>query len=104
MLGVLRPLGFKKSGTNFTRDYGEVYAMLNLQRSSASTSDMAIVTVNYGVYLKAVDTFLQRPSKKVASVYDAHWKRRIGRVLPQVDDKWWTLESEQDAGEAGGEI
>jgi hypothetical protein len=101
MKDLLKPLGFKKQGSTFRRETVDAIQLVNLQRSSSSSKDLPIVTVNFGFTLKVWREAwgAQRP---VTSVWDSDWNQRLGRYLEM--DKWWPLEDEASAKSAGTEI
>jgi len=100
---TLRPLGFKKKGSALVADRGDVLHVINLQKSTSSTADTRIVTINLGVYSKTLAGCLGTASS-VASVWDCHWQERLGFLGPEPMDKWWTMQTESDAHKAGQEM
>src|SRR5262245_1071001 len=98
-----RPLGFKKKGSTFVADRGDVLQVINLQKSTSSTADTRIVTINLGIYSKTLAGRLETASS-VTSVWDCHWRERLGFLGPEPMDKWWTMQSEADAHKAGQEM
>jgi len=99
----LKLVGFKKKGGTFVRETRESYEIVNLQRSQSSTATSVTVTVNLGVYVRAVDAFIGRPPRPVTSVWETHWQQRLSHLLGE-NDKWWTVSDETTASEVGTAI
>ena len=38
------------------------------------------------------------------NILDSHWRERLGYLLPERHDKWWEVQSHEQAHEAGVEI
>ncbi len=71
--------------------------MVDLQSSTGSSRDALRVTCNLGI---RVDRLADRPGP---SVWDAHWRVRIGSFLPDPHDHWWECTSDEEARQAGRE-
>ena len=97
--GVLRPVGFRKSGAKFWRALESVIHLVTLQSSQSSTADSARVTVNLGIWLPALDDPGEKPD-----IWEAHWQERIGFLMPARNDVWWDVASETEAAAAAAEI
>ena len=95
---VLKRRGFRKSGLNFSASRSGVTLLVNLQSSTGSSQDALKVTCNLSI---RVDSLTDRPG---TSVWEAHWRERIGFFLPDPHDSWWECASDQDARQAGREI
>jgi hypothetical protein len=95
----LKPRGFKRRGAYFLRSVEDVVHLISLQSSSSSTQDSARVTVNLAVWCKILDDTGAAPS-----VWTAHWRKRIGRLMPANGDLWWSLLSDRALDAAATEI
>ena len=96
---ALVPLGFRRKGLVFTRQLGEVTHLLSLQSSTSSTASLLKLTVNLGVWVSS----LAEPGSK-PNLWSAHWRERLGFLMPQRIDYWWEISSDQDAERATREI
>jgi hypothetical protein len=94
----LRQMGFKGSGQSFTLPSETHWVLLGFQKSMASNAKAVRFTVNETAASKrawlearSVRSYLpERPSANIS--YGAFaWQRRIGRLLPDTQDKWWTV-------------
>jgi len=103
MRGLLKPLGYLKKGLIFEKDYSQIIHLIGLQKSRDSTALAIKVTVNLGVWLKSLTPIRAgRPDRP--SVWDAHWRYRIGHLLPEKCDKWWWVTNDAEAQMTAKEI
>ena len=100
---VLKPLGYRKSSASFQRAIGDVVHLVEVQGSSANVADDARFTINIGVFAPALDYEDVREFTK-ASISEAHWRMRLGDLLPSRQDLWWRVSSLGDAEAAAVEI
>lgn len=98
IMELLKPLGYKKSGFIFTKDIGELVFMIGLQSSTTSTSKEPKVTLNVGIWIKILS------DNKKASIWECQWRSRIGKLMPENSDKWWSMASIEDAVKVSIEI
>jgi len=91
MAEVLRAAGFRKKGTHFARDIADVVHLVTLQSSVGSTADAVRVTVNLGVWVPALE------GDAIPDIWSAHWRERLGFVMPDKRDVWWDAASEGEA-------
>lgn len=103
MREVLRPAGFRKQGLTFFADRGDVLLLVNLQSSSSTSKIRMKITVNLGAFSRVIAGEEGAPPN-ARSLWDAHWRERIGCLAPKREDKWWTVESDAEAEEAGAAI
>lgn len=101
LTAVLKPKGFKKSGSTFSASNEDLTYFIDIQSSQGSNAAMLKMTVNIEIYSSTVyklqDTSL--PEK-----WSRHYKERIGFLLDNPHDKWWTINNEQDANDSANEI
>jgi hypothetical protein len=93
---ALRALGFKGSGQTFELADERFWALLGFQKSLASDRSMVKFTVNFCVIDKAQYSAREEasylPPKPMPNIRGGPgWWERIGEVLPQRHDVWWTL-------------
>ncbi len=94
---LLAPLGFRKAGTLFSADRGEVVHLIQLQSSQKSTAQQILVTVNVGV-------FVPRLGPATPGIPQSHWRQRIGSLMPERQDKWWSINNVGDSKTVAAEI
>lgn len=99
---ALKPRGFAKSGFTFRLRNLDTISIVSIQSSTSSASALAMVTVNLGVHVPALQD-PQRPDKN-PSAWSVHWHQRIGHLLPQKSDVWWSIRSVQEGNTAAAEI
>jgi hypothetical protein len=92
---LLRSRGYIKSGSTFRLRTLDTIFIISLQSSDSSTSTLAKVTVNLGVHVPALQD-PQRPEKN-PSASSVHWHERIGRLMPEKRDIWWSIHSAEEA-------
>jgi hypothetical protein len=85
-------------GFQFTRDTGDVTHLVSLQASTASTSSALKATVNVAVWIPALE------ENAKPDVWSAHWRNRIGHLMPEHSDIWWYANSDEEAKSIGTQI
>jgi len=98
----LKPHGYSKNGSTFRLRSNETVRVISLQSSTKSTSVFAKVTVNLGVHVLALQD-PERPEKN-PSVWSPHWNQRIGHLMPENRDIWWSIYSAQESVSVASEI
>lgn len=98
---ILKPKKFKRSGNTYSLSNGDLTYFINVQSSMSSTAATLKLTLNIEIYssliYKLEDTSI--PEKR-----SRHFTRRIGSFLENPDDKWWAIESDNQANDAADEI
>jgi hypothetical protein len=72
---------------------------VSLQASTSSTAQSLRVTLNLGVWLGALSSEGETPD-----VWSAHWRARIGSLMPQPSDRWWDASSDREAAAVAVEM
>lgn len=98
MKALLKPLGYKKYGSIFTKDIGELVYLIGLQSSTTSTKNESKVTLNVGIWIKRLS------DNKKANIWECQWRSRIGGLMPDDNDKWWSMTSIDDATMVSEEV
>jgi hypothetical protein len=100
---ALKQKGFTKTRQSFYYPYEGNWGMINFQKSTRSSSGEVIFTVNVGVVSNRILTFLSAidANKKPGGIWDTQWWERLGRLLPENDDLWWTLDSRTNVDDLG---
>lgn len=96
----LRQMGFKGSGQSFTLPSETHWVLLGFQKSRASNAKDVLFTVNVTVVSKRawVEARSDRsyvPERPSANIFYGPfaWQRRIGDLLPDRQDRWWTVDT-----------
>jgi hypothetical protein len=97
--GALRPVGFRKSGLKFSRPLTDVVHLVSVQSSVSSTASSLRATVNLGVWVPALADNGAKPD-----IWAAHWRERLGFLMPDPTDRWWEACSDREAAAAALEI
>lgn len=104
MYDVLKPSGFRKKGSTFVKECGDdVVLEVNLQKSSSSTSAGLRATVNLRVYSRTLSRAMGHSMDYPADPH-RHWEERIGSLMPEQRDRWWSVPTSQAAVQAGEDI
>lgn len=88
---LLKAEGFKKKGNTFSLFIAGNLAMLNFQKSNSSTKESVKFTINLGIQSAVLAKVLNEDPKRNSDITSCHWNIRIGSLLPQQQDLWWTL-------------
>lgn len=113
-LGVrprLKALGFTGSGTTFVWPSTSCFSQLGIQRSQFSNRDALTFTINVtsadrSAWDLARESRPHLPAKPSPNTfYGTHaWQTRIGKLFPDGEDKWWTVEADQDWQSVADEV
>jgi hypothetical protein len=104
--GLLRPLGFRKTGRTYNRASPEgLVQVINLQitrpdpvppplrAAGELTAPSDRFTVNLGVWIPEVtDYHRTRPRSKTIQEYDCQVRTRLGALTASGRDLWWPLD------------
>jgi hypothetical protein len=97
---AVSPYGFRKSGSTFSRDVGEVIHLVTLQKSTSSGKTHVKFTVNVGAWIKALAPIRAGVPDK-PDIWSAHWRVRLGELAPERSDRWWTVANSDEAVASG---
>ena len=103
LASVLVPAGFRRRGATFARRSDDLVHLVQLQSSQKSTAELAIVTVNLGVFSTALEKALGGPITAPTEA-DCHWRQRLGFLTPVSRDVWWQVDDAPSAVRVGAEI
>ena len=106
----LRELGFKGSGQNFNLPSESHWALIGFQKSMFSDSQELKFTINIFVVGKNEwDTarsersyFPAKPSP--TTKWGIGWERRIGFLLPEKCDHWWSMKVNSNFETISGQV
>jgi hypothetical protein len=95
---ALRDLGFRGSGQVYALPSDSHWAQLGFQRSAFGDSRVGRFTINLSVVTKAAwaERSRQKSDGRDRPVANSKygppvWCERIGRLLPEGEDRWWSL-------------
>lgn len=100
LTAALKPRGYAKSGSTFRLHNSDTIFIISLQSSTSSTSALAKVTLNLGAHIPV----LQDPQQRNPSSWSAHWHQRIGHLLPEKEDLWWSISTAEESRSVAAEI
>jgi hypothetical protein len=94
---LLKDLGFKRKGSIIFTAKGDNFGVIHLQSHRYSTKTELSFTVKVGVIIgKLADSWAYSQCLKHPSIVDAQVRLRIGDLLPERQDKWWTITDDVD--------
>jgi len=99
---LLKPIGFRKKQQCFSAEQGDTVLFIQMQSSTKSTKNVSVVTINLGIFSRVVAESVG--NTRAPNILDAHWRERIGSFLPDGSDKWWEIQSSDEADLCGAEI
>jgi hypothetical protein len=98
---LLNGLGFKRKGSIIFTAKGDNFGVIHFQSNRYSTKTELTFTVNVGVIVgKLVDPWAYSQCLKHPSIVHAQVRLRIGNLLPEKRDKWWTITDDVDIVES----
>jgi hypothetical protein len=100
---ILKVHDYHGSSGIFLRHFPEVDHLVSLQKSGTSTSGCIRITVNLGVWVMALAPIRDGIPDK-PDVWSAHWRQRLGGLMPGQQDTWWTATTDAEAMQVGREI
>lgn len=83
--------GFERRGLIFKRRVTEVLHLVEIQPSWYSGEDCVRFTINIGVLSYKLDELWPELTQKRPIVADCQIRTRLGKLLPNADDKWWSI-------------
>jgi hypothetical protein len=103
-------MGFKGSGLVFVLPHDQHWALLGIQRSRWSDSKDLEFTIQLTVanrktweQLRGVHGYGERPYP--TRFYGPKiWLERLGKLMPESDDKWWHVSPDSDISSLGAEL
>ena len=91
---LLKEKGFSRKGTCFYLRRGNNWGLLDFQKSRKGIVGETIFTVNLGICSGRLLEFLSPDLlEQKPSIEACHWRERVGFLLPERQDKWWSIRS-----------
>jgi hypothetical protein len=102
----LQQRGFEGRGPVFFRVRAGNWALIALQKSQKTSADAIVFTVNVGVVSERLARFFSIPlmPNRPPEAGEWHWRQRLGFLLPEGLDKWWTIKSNTRIEEVSREV
>ncbi|MBI3607238.1 MAG: DUF4304 domain-containing protein [Nitrospirae bacterium] len=92
LAALMKREGFKKFGRNFLNVGSESVAVLNVQASMYNLGTTGKFTINLGRYFPSVARAAGEPELQgLPKEYNCQIRLRIGHLLPENLDHWWTV-------------
>jgi hypothetical protein len=95
---------FVRRSQNFICESSECWGIINFQKSRYSLPDEKLFTVNLAIAAKGILAYEGKPSDTAPPSYTCPWVIRIGELMPDRQDKWWTLADEASYGSMKNEV
>lgn len=99
----LRSAGYVRRGSSLRKAANGNVAIVEFQKSSKSNAEAIVFTINLGI---VCGRLLEgdESSLKGVGIVDAHLRQRVGMLLPDRPDKWWTIDPKTNASSLIEEI
>lgn len=101
---VYKKKGFKKNGHVFRLNQANNIAIIYLQKSKDNIPNGTKFTINIGIYFKSLDYFNSGEDVKNPIINDCQWKVRIGNLMQNKSDYWWTIQENSDLNLLSSEL
>ena len=90
---LLKALKFKKRRLNYSYDFDGLCWLVNIQKSQWNDQEESAFTVNCGVYIPGIlSVYANNISEPTSpSLMHCACSARIGMLMPEKIDIWWTL-------------
>jgi hypothetical protein len=100
LLQDLKPIaaanGFKRRGQNFICQSLECWGVINFQKSRYSSVEEKSFTINLAIAAKRILAYRGIITNTPPPAYACHWTIRIGELMAEKQDKWWTVSEESN--------
>ena len=94
---LLKRVGLVRAKQKFSIRQNSNIGLIDFQRSTKSSSERVVFTVNIGVWSDRIARSSSTSTKsEPTTIEDCHWRERIGFLSPDRQDKWWLIESPSD--------
>jgi hypothetical protein len=102
LVPLLRAGGYRKEKRTFRRASPDCIQVVNVQASAWGTRTSQKFTVNLGVFFPKAQAVLEgyspvRLSQAGPTESQCHVRQRLGMLMPEHDDVWWSIEAGRDS-------
>jgi hypothetical protein len=102
---LLKGRGFARAGSYFRRRRDGNWALIHFQRSVKSSASRTLFTGTLGVWSRRVAHFVGRdPQVEKPIIDECHWTCRLGELLDEPDDRWWSFTGDSPDQSASKEV
>jgi len=106
---ALRGAGYRKERRTFRRAAPECIQVVNVQVSAWGSRTSQKFTVNLGVFFPRAQEALAgyspiRLGRAGPTEYQCHLRRRLGQLMPQQRDVWWSIEAGEESSTVSREV
>ncbi len=102
---LLKERGFSRKGSCFYLRQGNNWGLLAFQKSRKTTANRVIFTINLGICSGRLTQFFSPElMTKRPSIETCHWRERLGFLLPEHGDKWWSVQAGEPYNSPIGEL
>jgi hypothetical protein len=105
LAATLKSEGFKKSGRTFRLTQGEALRVVSVQGSAYNAGAEGRFTLNLGVAFPGIRALLE-PELPLKALSEAQcpFRQRIGPLMPQRRDHWWSVDERTELAALGEEV
>jgi hypothetical protein len=97
--------GFRRRSQNFLCETPECWGAINFQKSRYSPVDEKSFTINLAIASKRILEYQGKSTSAPPPSYACHWAEiRIGTLMHDHKDKWWTLSNEASYASVESEV
>jgi hypothetical protein len=95
---TLTNAGFHRHGADFSRKYGEALHVIDFQLNKWNTKELGKFTLNIGTHFTSVAALLFGTDPMPLNPKESHClvRARVGLLMPEHRDHWWSVTSEAD--------
>ena len=99
---ALMKLGYTKVRNSFYISHDGNWGIINFQLSQKSGFSQKLFTVNVGIASKRILAFLGfQTSNRKPGIWDTQFRMRLGHLLPENKDVWWSLDQDTNIESMG---
>lgn len=100
----LKKKGFSRSGSTFYIERDNNFGMIYFQKSSKSNAEEKIFTINIGICSHKLLFFSPNLLSKKPTIEICHWRKRLGHLLSDNRDVWWSIKDEEQIDALASEL
>lgn len=90
---AVKSFDFRKKGETYFIQRNRNYGIINFQRRKDSSPDSTVFTINLGVYSWTLMILDRIRVRTFPGIRHCQWKRRIGFLMDQQQDHWWSIDA-----------
>jgi hypothetical protein len=102
---ALKRHGYQKKEEVFYVFKNGNWGLVDIQKSRSTAANSISFTINVGVCSTALRSIMGiGPTEDKPEIEDCHWRTRLGFLMPEKKDLWWSLEDGSTTDTAIAEI